>query len=375
MKIIFNLNSLIIGIAVVGIAIITCCYCNALGVLKENAKGDCIKKAVPFICVNSNLSGWRCCICQQIAVFCMAIVTSCFFEIACRIAGVGGFLDFRPAGAELPMTGSVMLPVTLSHAGMCADGDDYRTGGENRSACLYTDFIAAAPKSRNGIDRNRRPAGSAGQPVFHRGINAGDLPVVLLGCGAVRFIHSCRLHRLRYIDGLHFGIDSCCTVARFIYFYIFFRRHAGNIHCCTCDSIPSCSAVHAVLHGGIYIGKGAVVIAGSGKCGVRRCFFRQHNFQCNLLETACVVGHFIAVALFGKYFQLVVTCCKSFRNSNALCAACAVLCNISVVKNSIAAVAEQDGNIFICSDFCAGIGNLYATACRCGNARLTANIG
>ena len=60
MKIIFNLNSFIIGIAVVAIAIVTGCYGNALRVLKEQAKGDRIGKTVPFIRTDADFSGRRC---------------------------------------------------------------------------------------------------------------------------------------------------------------------------------------------------------------------------------------------------------------------------------------------------------------------------
>ena len=102
------------------------------------------------------------------------------------------------------MIGSIILPVTLYYARVCADCDSYSDGRKNRSASLHTHFIGAVCKSLLGIRGYCRPTGTRGQFVFHRSIYACNLPIVLFACRAICFIYACWLRRLRYVNGLHF---------------------------------------------------------------------------------------------------------------------------------------------------------------------------
>ena len=95
----------------------------------------------------------------------------------------------------------------------------------------------------------------------------------------------------------------------------------------------------------------------------------------NRLKCAGIVGFIIAVILLAEHLEGIAARLKINGYDDTCCTAFAVPSNISVVKDSIAAVAKQDGNIFVVACLRTRISNLYVVARRCGNTCLPVHIG
>ena len=191
------------------------------------------------------------------------------FLINYPLKAVGSFIQSLTAGTDLPVSVSIILPISLFRADMSL----YSNGGGSRSQfcplSLHTYKIDSGLESCHLLTSDSDPGVSVFSLVFHFIVNAGDNAVILGRGRAVLSAHSVGSRCFRYSNGLDRGIARFMEIPGQIDLNPVFRGHTGqgnggidNIH-------PCCTAVQAVLHACRNAGKNAAVLAVRIKYSVR----------------------------------------------------------------------------------------------------------